>query len=65
MLLDTSALWLVGVPLVGIAALVWRLPVWQVYIFTITEEAIKAMIGLWRFRSGKWVNVLTERESNA
>ena len=44
---------------------VWRLPVWQVYIFTITEEAIKAMIGLWRFRSGKWVNVLTDRESNA
>ena len=65
MMLDTSALLLVGVPLVGIAALVWRLPVWQVYIFTITEEAIKAMIGLWRFRSGKWVNVLTERESNA
>ncbi len=61
MVLDTAALWLVGVPLVGIAAMVWGLPVWQVYLFTITEEAIKAVIGLRRFRSKKWMNVLTER----
>ncbi|MGN0777600.1 MAG: MATE family efflux transporter [Aristaeellaceae bacterium] len=61
MLLDTAALWLIGVPLVGLAALVWRLPVWQVYMFTITEEAIKAAIGLRRFRSGKWMSVLTDR----
>lgn len=59
MLLDTSALWVIGVPLVGMAAMLWGLPVEQVYLFTWVEEVIKAMIGLVRFRSGKWMNVLT------
>lgn len=63
MLLDTSALWLIGVPLVGMAALWWRLPIQQVYLFTIVEEVIKAVIGLRRFRSKKWMHVLTERET--
>lgn len=60
MLLDTCALWVIGVPLVGLAAIVWRLPVWQVYLFTWVEEAIKAVIGIARFRSKKWMHVLTE-----
>ncbi len=65
MLLDTSALWLIGVPLVGVAAMVWHLPVWQVYLFTWVEEAIKAVIGLVRFRSKKWMHVLTEGADGA
>ena len=63
MVLDTAALWLVGVPLVGLAALAWHLPIEQVYLFTFVEEAIKATIGMMRFRSKKWMHVLTEREA--
>ena len=63
MVLDTSALWLVGVPLVGLAALAWHLPIQQVYLFTFVEEAIKAVIGMRRFRSRKWMHVLTEKEA--
>ena len=63
MLLDTSALWLVGVPLVGVVALVLRLPIEQVFLFTFVEEAIKAIIGMRRFRSRKWMHVLTEKET--
>ena len=63
MVLDTAALWLVGVPLVGLAALAWHLPIQQVYLFTFVEEAIKAIIGMRRFRSRKWMHVLTEREA--
>lgn len=59
MLLDTTALWVVGVPLVGIAALMWGLPVYQVYMFTLVEEVIKASIGLPRFFSRRWMNDLT------
>ena len=62
MVLDTAALWLVGVPLVGLAALAWHLPIQQVYLFTFVEETIKAIIGMRRFRSKKWMHVLTERE---
>ena len=60
MTLDTCCLWLIGVPMVGIAALVLRLPIEQVFLFTFTEEAIKAVIGFRRFRSKKWMRVLTE-----
>ena len=63
MVLDTAALWLIGVPLVGLAALAWKLPIQQVYLFTFVEEAIKATIGLRRFRSKKWMHVLTEKEA--
>lgn len=59
MLLDTAALWIIGVPMVGIAAVMWGLPVEQVYLFTWLEEIIKAVIGMARFRSRKWMNVLT------
>lgn len=60
MMLDTCALWVIGVPLVGIAALVLRLPIEQVFLFTYVEEAVKACLGLSRFRSKKWMHVLTE-----
>lgn len=60
MMLDTCALWLIGVPLVGIAALALRLPIEQVFIFTYVEEAVKACIGLKRFLGRKWMHVLTE-----
>jgi len=65
MLLDTTALWVVGVPLVGIAAIVWGMPVYQVYMFTLVEEAIKAAVGLPRFFSRKWMNDLTRAGSAA
>lgn len=58
MLLDTCALWLVGVPLVGVAALVLHWPVYLCYACTAVEEIIKMLIGLPRFRSGKWMNDL-------
>ena len=60
MLLDTVALWVVGVPLVGIAALVLHWPVYLCYLCTVMEEVIKMLVGLPRFRSGKWMNDLNQ-----
>ena len=60
MLLDTVALWVVGVPLVGIAALVLHWPVYMCYLCTVMEEVIKMLVGLPRFRSGKWMNDLNQ-----
>jgi putative MATE family efflux protein len=57
--LDTCSLWLVGVPIAFLAAFVFHLPVYYVFLFTIIEELIKLVIGLVRFRSGKWINDLT------
>ena len=40
MVLDTMALWVVGVPLVGIAALVLHWPVYLCYVCTVVEEVV-------------------------
>lgn len=59
MLLDGCAVWLCGVPLVGIAALLLRLPVEYVYLCSMVEELLKAAVGLPRFKSRKWMHTLT------
>lgn len=61
MLLDGGAVWLCGVPLVGIAALVFHWPVEYVYLCSLVEEALKVTIGLPRFKSGKWLQVLSSK----
>ncbi len=57
--LDVGTLWLLNVPLVGIATLVFHWPVEVVYLFTYVDEVIKIFIGLYRFKSRKWIHVLT------
>ena len=59
MLLDSGAVWLIGVPSVAIATLVLKLPITGVFVATFVEEAFKGMIGLHRFFSNKWINNLT------
>ena len=43
---------------VGIAALVLHWPVYLCYVCTVVEEVIKMLVGLPRYRSGKWMNDL-------
>jgi len=57
--LDVCSLWLIGVPIAFLAAFVFHLPLYLVFLFTIIEELVKLVIGLIRFRSGKWINDLT------
>jgi len=61
MLLDTSVLWLVGVPLVGLGSLVFRWPIELVYLCTLVDEFLKIFIAIPRFVSRKWIHVLTEK----
>ncbi|HPB62862.1 MAG TPA: MATE family efflux transporter [Mesotoga sp.] len=55
MLMEIFSLWGVGIPLVAIAGLVlkWSLP--AVYIVMMVEELVKAILGIWRTKTGKWV----------
>lgn len=62
MILDASTLWLVGVPLVGLAALVFHWPIEYVYLCTLTDEVLKIFISVPRFTSRKWMHVLTGKE---
>ena len=62
MVLDVGTLWLVGVPLTGVAALALHWPLEWVYMCTFVEEIVKMVIGVPHFKSRKWMNVLTQEE---
>lgn len=57
--LDGMIIWIVGVPMAYLAAFVLDLPVYFVYLFAMSEEATKWVLGIRRYRSRKWINNLT------
>lgn len=57
--LDTSGVWLIGVPLAFLGGLVWKLPITWVYALVMLEELYKAALGYWRYRQKKWLKNLT------
>ncbi len=60
MLLDSCSAWFVGVPMVGIAALLLKWPIQYVYLCSMGEEVLKCLVGIPRLRSKKWMNVLSK-----
>ncbi|MBU5437343.1 MATE family efflux transporter [Tissierella sp. MSJ-40] len=60
MLLELGTVWLVGVPLAFIGALVLKLPVYLVQVLITADEVVKAIIGIPRIVSKKWVRNVTE-----
>lgn len=60
MFVDVGGVWLIGVPAAYFAAFVLHLHVGWVIAFTFFEEISKACIGLFHFRSTKWMNNLTK-----
>ncbi|TCL62291.1 putative MATE family efflux protein [Hydrogenispora ethanolica] len=63
--LDTAGLWLIAVPLSFIGGLVWHFPPYFVYLLATLDEFFKLSVGVWRLRSGKWINNLTHRMRQA
>jgi putative MATE family efflux protein len=59
-LIDVSPLWLVGLPATALGAFVFGLPVYWVYLLTITDEVCKMTIALWRLISKKWIHNLVK-----
>jgi len=57
--LDCLSVWCFGVPLVGVAALVFKWPIEYVFLCSMMEEAVKAVVGLPRFKTKKWMHVLS------
>ncbi len=59
MYLEMGAVWLVGVPLAFIGALVLKWPVYLVMLLISSEEIVKAAFALPRVLSKKWIKDLT------
>ena len=55
MLLEIGCVWLVGVPLAFISALVFKFPVYYVVAFAYSEEIVKSFLCIPRIVSKKWI----------
>jgi Na+-driven multidrug efflux pump len=57
-LIDVLAPWCVGIPMAALGVMVLKWPIYSVMALVSLEEATKAGLGIWRLRSGKWLNNL-------
>lgn len=57
--LNTMAMWVFGVPLVYLGAVVFKLPIHWVVLLTLGEEASKLIGAHFRYRSQKWIRNIT------
>ena len=55
---DLGVMWLVTLPLAALAAFVIGTPVWLIYLCVIAEDPLKAIVGMLRLRSGKWLHTV-------
>jgi putative MATE family efflux protein len=56
--MDVGSMWLVGVPAAVLAAFVFKLPVYYVYLAVMSEECLKLGVCIWRYRSRRWIHDL-------
>ncbi len=63
LIMEICSIWLIGVPAAYIAAFVFHLPVYYVYLAVSIEEIAKAFVSGWRFKSKKWIHDLVNIES--
>ena len=59
LLIDTSGVWLIGIPMAFFGGLFLKLPIYLVYAMVMTEEVYKAVVGYIRYRQKKWLRNLT------
>ena len=59
LVLDGVIIWVMGVPLTAMAAFVLELPLYFVYLFVLSEEITKWVLGLSRYFSRRWIHNLT------
>ncbi len=57
-ILDTSGVWLIGVPMAFIGGLYLHQTIAVVYAMVMTEEVYKAVLGYMRYRQKKWLRNL-------
>ncbi len=61
--IDTSGIWVIGIPLAFLGGLVFHQPIHIVYGMVMLEEAYKAVIGYARYRQKKWLRNLAVGEN--
>ena len=59
MALEVGSVWIIGVPLAFIGALVLKLPVYLVFLLVSIEEVVKFLVSIPRIVSKKWIKRVT------
>lgn len=59
MVLDVAAMWTIALPVGALAAFVFNVPFKIVFAILLIDEPVKFFIGIWRFRSGRWLRNVT------
>ena len=59
-LIDLTPLWIVAIPLAALCGLVLKLGILWVYLAMLSENLIKCVLGVLRYRTGKWVCDVTQ-----
>lgn len=62
MYLEMGSVWLVGVPLAFLGSMVFKLNLPLLYLLVGSEEITKFFFGVYRIKSGKWYNNLTQQK---
>ena len=60
--IDLLPLWLISIPAAALFGLVMNWGVFGVYVAISLDQLVKFFIGIWRLRSGEWINDLTVTE---
>ena len=60
--IDLLPLWVVSIPAAALFGLVLKWGVFWVYVGISLDQLVKFFIGIWRLRSGEWINDLTVTE---
>ena len=60
-MIDAAPVWLIGIPLATVGAFVFGLPVYWVYLLTLSDEAVKCALASWRMFSKKWITNLARQ----
>jgi Na+-driven multidrug efflux pump len=58
--LDGIIIWILGVPLAYMAAFLFHLPVHLVYLFVMSEEITKFILGIRRYLTKRWIHNLVK-----
>jgi putative MATE family efflux protein len=58
-LFEVFFMWCYSLPLGAVMAFIVEAPVWLIYLCLCSEDVFKALFGLWRLRSGKWLRNVT------
>lgn len=60
--IDLLPLWLTAIPAAALFGLVFKWGVFWVYVGISLDQLVKFFLGIWRLRSGEWINDLTVTE---